>query len=104
MATVAPGRTAAPPTGAPPARAARVRPDRMPARRWLREMGWRHLLGIITGVFALYPVAWVLSAAVNPEASISSNTSIIPANPTLSNFTDLLSGVLPDGTPVPFLR
>ncbi len=108
MATVAPGRTTEPSApgngGQPPARPAKVRPDRMPTRRWLREMGWRHLLGIVTGIFALYPVAWVLSAAVNPEASISSNTSIIPANPTLTNFSQLLSGQLADGTPVPFLR
>ncbi len=56
------------------------------------------------GVFALYPVVWVLSAAVNPESSISSAQGLIPANPTLNNFRELLAGQLSDGTRVPFLR
>jgi arabinogalactan oligomer/maltooligosaccharide transport system permease protein len=76
----------------------------METRRWLRELGWRHLLGIVVGVFALYPVVWVLSAAVNPESSISSAQGLIPANPTLNNFRELLAGQLSDGTRVPFLR
>jgi arabinogalactan oligomer/maltooligosaccharide transport system permease protein len=50
----------------------------METRRWLRELGWRHLLGIVVGVFALYPVVWILSAAVNPESSISSAQGLIP--------------------------
>lgn len=106
MATVAPAPAATPPDARDPAAGDRrpVRRDRMKPKRWLREMGWRHLLGVVVGVFALYPVVWVLSAAVNPEASISSNQGLIPANPTLANFTQLLSGQLEDGTSVPFLR
>ncbi len=103
MATVTAPSSADPAApAAPPAQPRRQ--ARMSSRRWLREIAWRHVLGIAVGAFALYPVFWVLSAAVNPEGSLSSSGGLIPDNPTLTNFSQLLSGELSDGTPVPFLR
>ncbi len=60
------------------------------ARLWLRDLGWRHLVGIAALLFALYPVAWVLSAAFNPTSSLSAQR-LIPAEPSLANFTVLFT-------------
>lgn len=69
----------------------------MSARRWFRELGWRHLVGVLAVLFALYPVIWVVSAAFNPAGGINSQ-QLVPDEPSLRNFRVLLSG------DVPFLR
>jgi arabinogalactan oligomer / maltooligosaccharide transport system permease protein len=61
---------------------------RVPAGRWFREIGWRHVVGVAALLFALFPVAWVLSAAVNPTSTLSGQ-QLIPADPTLDNFRRL---------------
>lgn len=58
--------------------------------KWLREMGWRHLVAWIALAFALLPILWVVSAAFTKSPTISS-ASIIPENPTLENFQRLLN-------------
>ena len=57
--------------------------------KWLREMGWRHAVAWIALAFALLPILWVVSAAFTKSPTISS-ASIIPENPTLDNFHQLL--------------
>lgn len=57
-------------------------------QRWFREIGWRHLVGVAALAFALFPVAWVLSASVNPTSTLSGQ-QLIPSAPTLDNFRSL---------------
>jgi arabinogalactan oligomer/maltooligosaccharide transport system permease protein len=61
-------------------------------RRWgprsLGDTWWRHVVGIVFSVIALFPVAYVVSAAFNADSSLS-NASIIPRHVTLDNFTKL---------------
>jgi ABC-type maltose transport system permease subunit len=38
---------------------------------------------------ALFPVVWIFSASVNPSNSLV-NQQLIPARPTLDNYTNLL--------------
>ena len=67
-------------------RAARRRRQRAPkprATRW-----WRHLVGIVAIVFALFPVVYVVSAAFNADASLT-GASVIPRNVTLAQLQDL---------------
>ncbi len=81
-------------TGAPVESPPVVRPaarSRLPFRVWFRRKGWRHLVGVLGIMFVLFPVAWVLSAALNPLGVLSTNTSIIPEGLTLQNFRDLLN-------------
>lgn len=40
-------------------------------RRWLRDIGWRHLVGVVALIFALFPVWFVVLAAFSPRASLS---------------------------------
>ncbi|MDX6487185.1 MAG: arabinogalactan oligomer / maltooligosaccharide transport system permease protein [Gaiellaceae bacterium] len=56
---------------------------------------WRHLIGIMAGVFALFPVWFVASAAFSREDSVS-GTSFLPTHPTIDNFTAILQNHVRD--------
>jgi arabinogalactan oligomer/maltooligosaccharide transport system permease protein len=58
-------------------------------RRWSRAVGWRHLVAIAVVLFALYPVAWVVSASFNPRGGLSGQ-QLIPRDTTLTNYTRLI--------------
>ena len=88
--------TEAPAEAARPARrpAMRVRKDglEMPqGKRWWREVGWRHVVGLAGVVFAGFPVLYIISAAFNPLGSVAT-TEIIPTTFSLVNFETLLGG------------
>ena len=69
-------------------RTAEVVENKMPFARWFRELGWRHLVGLLGILFALYPVAWIVSAAFNSVQSLVS-ARLIPRSLTTENFTSL---------------
>ena len=56
--------------------------------RWWREVGWRHLGGLVAVVFAVVPVLYVVSAAVNPLGTVVS-TGVVPTRFSLDNFAAL---------------
>ena len=56
--------------------------------RWLVRVGWRHAVGIGAVLFALFPIVFVLSAALNPLGTLSS-TELVPTGASLDNFTRL---------------
>lgn len=58
--------------------------------RWFAEYGWRHLVGVFALIFAFFPVAYVVSAAINPTGSISAQ-QFVPDNPSLVNFETLFT-------------
>lgn len=64
------------------------RPDRHGG--WWRTVGWRHLVGALALVFALFPVLFLVSAALNPLGSLST-TDLIPHHAGLENFRKLFS-------------
>ncbi len=39
-------------------------------KRYFRETGWRHIVGIVIGVFALFPLLYVFSASLNPGGTL----------------------------------
>ncbi|NNH03591.1 sugar ABC transporter permease [Microbacterium ulmi] len=43
---------------------------RRPFRKYFRETGWRHLVGIVMLVFAGFPLLYVLSASLNPGGTL----------------------------------
>ncbi|WOQ70143.1 sugar ABC transporter permease [Microbacterium limosum] len=43
---------------------------RRPFPRYFRETGWRHLIGIVMLLFAAFPLAYVLSASLNPGGTL----------------------------------
>ena len=74
------------------------RRPRRPFQVWFRQTGWRHLVAWAALVFALFPVLWVISAALT-DGNLSSQ-SLIPDAVTLDNFRALMTE---DGHP-PFWR
>ena len=63
---------------------------KLPPGRWIREVGWRHLIGLIVVVFALYPVVWILSSSINDIDTLS-GAQLIPDNWSLDNYREILS-------------
>jgi arabinogalactan oligomer/maltooligosaccharide transport system permease protein len=55
---------------------------------WFRQFGWRHLVGVVALVFGLFPILFVISAALNPLGTLSSST-LIPADASFENFGKL---------------
>jgi arabinogalactan oligomer/maltooligosaccharide transport system permease protein len=55
---------------------------------WFRQVGWRHIIGIIALCFAIFPILFVISAAFNPLGTLSSS-SLVPKNASTENFTKL---------------
>jgi arabinogalactan oligomer / maltooligosaccharide transport system permease protein len=60
----------------------------MTGRSWFWAVGWRHIVAILAMVWALVPIVFVLSAAFNPQGTLSS-TELIPKGATLANFQNL---------------
>ncbi len=57
---------------------------------WLRRVGWRHLVGAFALVFSLFPIVFVVSAALNPLGTLSS-TDLVPTGVSGENFGRLSS-------------
>lgn len=55
----------------------------------MKRLWWRHLIGLAALVFALFPIVFLVSAAINPAGTLSSST-LIPHGASLSNFSKLL--------------
>jgi arabinogalactan oligomer/maltooligosaccharide transport system permease protein len=58
-------------------------------RAWWREVGWRHVVAVLAILFALFPIVFVFSAAINPLGTLSSS-DIVPTGASADNFVDLL--------------
>ncbi|HEU4349662.1 MAG TPA: sugar ABC transporter permease [Actinoplanes sp.] len=57
---------------------------------WFRRVGWRHLVGVLALAFSLFPILFVISAALNPLGTLSSS-DLVPKGASLENFTKLFS-------------
>ena len=57
---------------------------------WMRRLGWRHLIAILGVLFALYPVAYIISTSISGTNNLS-NASIIPTTIDLSVYRELFS-------------
>lgn len=58
-------------------------------KRWFREIGWRHLVGVVAVLWALFPISYLVSAALNPLGNVVTST-MIPTSFSSVNFTKLL--------------
>jgi arabinogalactan oligomer/maltooligosaccharide transport system permease protein len=58
-------------------------------RGWLGQVGWRHLVGVLGVLFSLFPIVFVLSAALNPLGTLSSTELVPTAGVSLGNFGEL---------------
>jgi arabinogalactan oligomer / maltooligosaccharide transport system permease protein len=67
-----------------------MRGDKLTGTRWIREVGWRHVVALAAVVVALVPVLYIISASLNPLGSVAS-TSVIPTQFSLVNYTALFT-------------
>lgn len=63
---------------------------RMSPGRWFREIGWRHLVGVVAVLWALFPVSYLVSASLNPLGNVVTST-MIPRDFSITNYTTLLA-------------
>jgi arabinogalactan oligomer/maltooligosaccharide transport system permease protein len=74
----------------------RSREKRAPRKRLsFSDTWWRHLVGVVAALFALFPIWFVVSAAFSREDSVS-GTSVLPVHLTTHNFTAILLNHVPD--------
>jgi len=85
--TTAPAVLASRSRSTPPS-AMSPRSPRLSGGRWWREVGWRHVVGVLAVLFAVFPVLYLLSAALNPLGSVVT-TSLIPRRVSTENFSAL---------------
>ncbi|MEU1244507.1 sugar ABC transporter permease [Micromonospora parva] len=45
--------------------------------RWFTQVGWRHLVAVLAVLFSLFPIVFVVSAALNPLGTLST-TELVP--------------------------
>ncbi|SDY02577.1 carbohydrate ABC transporter membrane protein 2, CUT1 family [Micromonospora pattaloongensis] len=57
---------------------------------WFSRVGWRHLVALLAVAFSLFPILFVVSAALNPVGTLSS-TELVPTGASLTNFGELFS-------------
>ncbi|MEU5938436.1 sugar ABC transporter permease [Micromonospora sp. NPDC047548] len=57
--------------------------------RWFAQVGWRHVVGVLAVAFSLFPILFVLSAALNPLGTLSSTDLVPTSGVSLENFTNL---------------
>lgn len=85
-----------------PATEKKLKADKMPFGRWMRIVGWRHVVAIIMVIWALVPVLYVitlafsggntLTAACPPSKSgLSAVSCLFPSTFSLENFTTILT-------------
>lgn len=64
---------------------------RMSRQRWLREIGWRHVVAVLAVLFALFPISWIVMSSINTVDTLTT-VSFIPNETTFRNFTALFEG------------
>jgi arabinogalactan oligomer/maltooligosaccharide transport system permease protein len=80
----------------------KLKADRMPFKRWLRLVGWRHAVAIVFVVWALFPAFYVISLAFSGgntltaacdqnKQGLEAVSCIIPTEFSTENFDTLLN-------------
>ena len=49
---------------------------KMSPGKWFMEIGWRHLLGLVAVVFAMFPLVYVVSASLNPGGTLTGSNQL----------------------------
>ncbi|MFI6237985.1 sugar ABC transporter permease [Micromonospora sp. NPDC050784] len=57
--------------------------------RWFAQVGWRHLVALLGVLFSLFPIVFVLSAALNPLGTLSTTELVPTGGVSLGNFGGL---------------
>ena len=45
-------------------------------QQWLRQLGWRHLVGIVAVVYAAFPIVYVVSASLTTDGTLTGSNQL----------------------------
>lgn len=62
--------------------------NKMSRKRWWSEIGWRHVVAVIAVIYAIFPILYILSAALNPAGTMTGSNKLFQAF-TFDNFAAL---------------
>ncbi|HWK93189.1 MAG TPA: sugar ABC transporter permease [Luteimicrobium sp.] len=65
-----------------------INDTRLRGARWWKEVGWRHVVGVVVIIYCVLPLLYVLSAALNPGGSLTGSNDLF-STVSLENFTEL---------------
>ncbi|MET7073433.1 sugar ABC transporter permease [Trueperella pyogenes] len=58
--------------------------------RWFRELGFRHIIGMLAVIYAAFPIVYIVSAALNPNISTTlTGANTLFSDVSFENFTEL---------------
>ncbi|WVT82486.1 sugar ABC transporter permease [Pengzhenrongella phosphoraccumulans] len=60
----------------------------MSRKRWFREIGWRHVVGVIAVVYAVFPLVYLFSASLAENGTLTGSNSLF-AKVSSANFSAL---------------
>ena len=49
---------------------------RMRPARWFRELGWRHLIGVLFVLYAIFPIVYVISASLSGGGTLTGSNEL----------------------------
>jgi len=49
---------------------------RMSPGRWARELGWRHVVGVVAVLYAVFPIVYVVSASLSPTGTLTGSNEL----------------------------
>jgi arabinogalactan oligomer/maltooligosaccharide transport system permease protein len=64
--------------------------NRQPFRKWFVDKGWRHLVAIFALLFALLPLAYILSASLNPIGTLTGSNQLF-RQISFDNYTEIIT-------------
>ncbi|HWV78466.1 MAG TPA: sugar ABC transporter permease [Isoptericola sp.] len=56
--------------------------------RWARELGWRHVVGVLAVLYAVFPIVYVVSASLSPSGTLTGSNELF-AQVSGVNYADL---------------
>ncbi|MHA7176990.1 sugar ABC transporter permease [Arthrobacter sp. Sr24] len=63
---------------------------RRPFGVWFKDKGWRHLVGVVVTLFAIFPLLYVLSAALNSNGTLAGTKGLF-TKVDIGNFVNLFN-------------
>ena len=63
---------------------------RLRGGRWWKEVGWRHVFGIIVIIYCVFPLLYVLSASLNTNGSITGSLRLFTSF-TTEHYAELMT-------------
>ncbi len=66
---------------------------RMAFGRWFKEIGFRHVIGVIAVIYSVFPILFIISAAFDPRTGLTLSNDLF-SQFSLENFTSLFNDTM----------